>query len=201
MLCARERQPLPRSRLTRASTRSISWRLWTSASISSPSSSQDFTYSVSKLEYTREMTLADFRPGTSFALEPVSASTFPAQRVEDFVQTPLALQVTQPEFDQFVGSSFTVSWSQDERADYILLRMDLYSDLAGAFVETVRCRVIDDGSFYVDSSTWSSWVPFDTTLRLGVGRVLESEATFAHDNSEVSVAGVYWVFGLAYADL
>lgn len=172
-----------------------------SITLSSPSASQDFAWSAQDLEFYRDMTLADFRPGTTFDLEPISSPTFPSQRVEGFVRTPLALQVTEPEFDTWINSSFTVSWSQDERADYILLRMDLYSDLFGTFVESVLCRVADDGSFYVDGSQFSEWVPLDTTLRLGVGRAIESDASFAHDNSEVAVAGVYWVFGLAYADL
>ena len=80
--------------------------------------------------------------------------------------------------------------------------MDLYSEFERDFVESVRCRVVDDGSFHRGlSGTFTQWVPIDTTLRLGVGRAKVSEAVLPHDNSEVGMVGVYWVFGLAYSGL
>ncbi|TNE88750.1 MAG: hypothetical protein EP330_13600 [Deltaproteobacteria bacterium] len=172
-----------------------------SLTMNSGSTVLDFQYSAQNLEFSRDLTIAEFRPGSVFDLHPLPSSTFPSYGVEGFAKTPLPFQVTQPEFDTFITDDFTVTWSSDERGDYMLIRMDLYSDLAGGFVETVKCLVADDGEFFVSGSNFSTWTPIDTTLRLGVARVIDSDAVLAHDNSEVGVVGMYWVFGLAYADL
>lgn len=172
-----------------------------SLTVSSGATSLDFAWNSSSLEFERDLTIAEFRPGSSFDLQPLDSTTFPAFEVEGFAHTPLPFQVTQPEFDTFVSSSFDVSWTTAEQGAYVLLDIDLWSDSGGGFVESVDCLVADDGSFRVQSSEFTQWAPFDTTVRLGVGRVITSDAVLAHDHSASGVVGTYWVYGLAYGDL
>ena len=116
----------------------------------------------------------------------------------------MAFQVTSPDFTSFsatVGSSFDVAWTTAEQGDYVVIRVDLYDNLLGEFVETVRCVANDDGYFRVDRSNFTQWEALFQTAVIWVGRVMESDAVLPHDNSASGMVGIYWVIGLAATDL
>lgn len=172
-----------------------------SVTLHSGATSLDFAWNSTNLGFERDLTIAEYRPGSTFDMAPVDSQVYPAFEVPGMVRTPLPFQVTQPEFDTWVSSSFSVSWNTAETGDYVILAIDLWDDNLGDFVESVTCLVADDGTFRVESSNFTQWVPFSTTVRIGVGRFIESDAVMAHDNSSSAMVGAYWIYGLANADL
>ena len=175
-----------------------------SVTFTTGSQSLSLPYNTAEGLYERELSIAQYRPGSNFALEPLDSIAVPSFVVEDMVKTPLAFQVTSPDFTSFsatVGSSFDVAWTTAEQGDYVVIRVDLYDNLLGEFVETVRCVANDDGYFRVDRSNFTQWEALFQTAVIWVGRVMESDAVLPHDNSASGMVGIYWVIGLAATDL
>ncbi|MCO4748231.1 MAG: IPT/TIG domain-containing protein [Proteobacteria bacterium] len=172
-----------------------------SATLTTGAQSLSLPFDNSTLSFEADLTIAQYRPGSTFDLSAFDSQTYPAFDVPGLVHTPLPFSVTQPEFDELVNSTFDVTWTTAETGDYAIVRVDLFDHFVGDFIETVRCVVVDDGRFQVSSSNFTQWSAFDQTARIWVGRVFESDAVLPHDASSSGVAGVYWVIGLAPTDL
>lgn len=145
------------------------------------------------------LTTADWQGRTTYDLVDIDGA-WPAFDVEEVLATPGSFQVYTPDLESYlpaVSMNTSLAWSTAEPADFVVAHLLRYEGGADP-VDRVTCTLIDDGSFQVSSSVWSSWSFLYTDfLVVYLGRVTVSESTLPHTRASAQVAGSQWVVGAA----
>ena len=155
----------------------------------------------------------DFVNQAIYGLDEVVPTNFPSFSMQEMTQTPSSFSVTQPYLADLldypvVSRSFPVSWSgaNSDRMIIIAMRYELDATDSFAIQDTVSCVVSNpngSGTFYVPSSAFTSWNPYDMfgdpynqLIVLYVGALNEGGGTFPFNNSESWVSSIHFVSGV-----
>ena len=132
-----------------------------------------------------------------------SVSNIMRSSQSSIVYTPAISGANVPSISQY--QSF--SWSPSG-ADCIHIRLARLDPISLSYSDEVNCIVLDDGSFMIDGSQWSSWPttaydssgsPVNVQIDVYFTRVVEQLSLLPHNNSYARIAGEYTLVGGAFA--
>ena len=148
-----------------------------------------------------DLVRTDFKLDQEYTMLEFTGDDAPPGEVLNFMATPDSFDVSSPAIDAmsipYINRNQTVSWDAGG-ADVVWIEFSLLNATADAVAQSVVCIATDDGSFTIPASAWSAW-PSDRQVNVAVSKVVESGATFAHNNSSSRVAAFYTVFGAGFS--
>ncbi|MBN2801348.1 MAG: IPT/TIG domain-containing protein [Deltaproteobacteria bacterium] len=140
-----------------------------------------------------------FVHGSTYHLEPTagSAGVWPEVSLDALFVSPNPLSLYSPYLDSTYPPSigrdwFMLSWDTSDPADYVVADLRRYH--GDTLVETVTCKLADDGSFTVPPTAWTGW-DTGSALSIRIGRVSEGTATLPYNGARAGVVGISWVVG------
>jgi len=159
-------------------------------------------YDSSALGFVKsELARSDFKLGQSYEMQPFEGPEAPPGSLPGFIETPATFNVYNPAISgttvPYINRNQTITWAPGG-ADYVWIELALLDSTATMVQQSIVCIAVDDGSFTVPSSEWSSW-PTDRQVNLGVSKVVESGTIMPHNNSESRIAAFYTVLGAGFS--
>jgi hypothetical protein len=170
----------------------------TSLTLTGPSGAVALPWDAASLAFTGALAASDYTAWSSYALEPLVGGDLPEAPVDDFVLTAGPLALTSPVLDGtqpplLSENQLAFTWSASG-ADVILFELMMVNSSTGTVDDYVSCVASDDGAFTIPAGTFATWNTNDY-IQVYVGRVREASGTFAHDNGESRVSGIWYSVG------
>ena len=151
-----------------------------------------------------DLSNGDFDQNSSYDLNTITPTDFPAFDAPDIMRTPASFSVSSPAISGSTPpainrSSFSLTWTgSGGDAMVAYLGRDLHEQPAGSgnyvYTELATCALRDDGSFTVPSSVWTGWAANDQ-MDIILGRLVTPTGLVPYNNADSQFVGIYWVYG------